>query len=333
MAVLMPWSGRYSTAGSSHGAIHHDFDQGGGMTATIPSPTRVAPPRAPAQAQHSQHRPGLAHDREPLARYRDQEGRERDVVARTGAHGSVLIIDRDYTTLSDCRLVAHLWPDEPEVNARVVADAYVADAHGRRARPLTDDDQVALPGGAQPAPEPEPCAEGDLRDRHGRCYRLAVVDHRRDGRQLRWTRRRGRGRVEPVSVRTVIGALEAYEPARSLTLAAIERGDPEVPTRTLADELRRLEISPFVLNGALREAVQQRVRSGELSLSQIAARCGRGKRLATGLRIGDTSWLGRRIGTLPEAGCAHPAPWIHTDTLALIAREGLGVEPREVELA
>ena len=301
------------------------------MTATaVPSSTA-----SPSDARRIRRDARVAdppHHRRPLARYRDREGCERHIVARHGAQGSVLVIDQDALSLGDRRLVAHLWPDEPQINASLVADAYVADAHGRRARPLSELDWATLPGGREPAEEDEPCRDGELRDRHGRCYRLAVVAGRRLGGELRWTRRRGRRRPEPVALRTVIGALEAYEPARSRTKAALD-DDQEAATRKLAAELQRLEHGPFVLNRALRDAVQQRVRSGELSLSQIAARCGRGKRLATGLRIGDTSWLGRRIGTLPEAGRSSPTPWIHTDTLALIAREGLGVEPREVELA
>jgi hypothetical protein len=44
------------------------------------------------------------------------------------------------------------------------------------------------------------------------------------------------------------------------------------------------------------------------------------------------SWLARRIGQTPEAGAAEPTPWISSDVLALIARDGLGLSPREVEL-
>ncbi len=134
-------------------------------------------------------------------------------------------------------------------------------------------------------------------------------------------------------MRTVIGALEDYEPARALTRAAVAHRPRGTGTEVLVGELRELERSRLVLNRALREAVQLRVRSGELSLSVIAARCGRGKRRATGLRVGDTTWLQRRLGVLPETGVSQPTPWIHTDVLALIARQGLGVEPREVELA
>ena len=64
-------------------------------------------------------------------------------------------------------------------------------------------------------------------------------------------------------------------------------------------------------------------------MSEIRIRCGRTKDAG---QSGDTSWLARRIGRLPEAGKTQPTPWVHSDTLALIARDGLGVSPREVEL-
>ena len=115
--------------------------------------------------------------------------------------------------------------------------------------------------------------------------------------------------------------------------AIAEPPDPLVSTDTLAGELERLRRSPIVLNCRLRAAVQDAVADG-MSLSQIAARCGHGKSRRTGDRVGDTSWLSRRIGLLPEAGRAEPSPWIHTDVLALIARHGLGLDdPRQVEPA
>ncbi|MEN3281366.1 MAG: hypothetical protein V7607_2506 [Solirubrobacteraceae bacterium] len=301
------------------------------MTATA---TRLATAAPSVAGPHDSDTrvPGPTCRPRPLARYRDGDGCERHVVSRRGAQGSVLVIDQDALSFSDRRLVAHLWPDEPQINASVIAHAYVADHHGRRARPLSDLDWETLPAGREPATEYELRRGDELRDEQGRSYRLAIVDDGRRGDELRWTRRRPRRRPEPVGLRTVIGALEAYEPARARTKAALD-DDHNAATGRLAAELQRLEHGPFVLNRALREAVQQRVASGELSLSQIAAHCGRGKQLATGLRIGDTSWLGRRIGTLPETGRSSATPWIHSDTLALIAREGLGVEPREVELA
>jgi hypothetical protein len=100
----------------------------------------------------------------------------------------------------------------------------------------------------------------------------------------------------------------------------------------LAGELERLARSPIVLNRALREAVQRALARGELSMSEIAIRCGRVKRDRKGNESGETSWLARRLGLLPEAGRDTPTPWVHSDVLALIARRGLGVSPREVEL-
>jgi hypothetical protein len=296
------------------------------MSATLTPSPAIAADR-PADGE------GIGPQPADLGTYRDREGRERALIARPGVGGSVLVIDQDAQTLTDRRLVAHLAADEPDINAQVVAEVYLDDDAGRGARALDDRDWATLPGGREPPDEPEPPAPGELRDPRGRGYRLAAVDHHSYGRQTRWLRRAGRRRLQTVSLRTVVGALEAYEPARALTRAALRRAPNHSEVHTLARELDLLERSPLILNRALREAVQRRVRSGELSLSCIAARCGRGKCSATGLRIGDTTWLQRRLGVLPEHGSSEPTPWIHTDVLALIAREGLGVEPREVELA
>ena len=74
------------------------------------------------------------------------------------------------------------------------------------------------------------------------------------------------------------------------------------------------------------------LRTMHLCLTEgIAMRCGRVKRDRRGNVSGETSWLARRIGQLPEGGEDQPTPWVHTDTLALIARDGLGLSPREVE--
>jgi len=67
-------------------------------------------------------------------------------------------------------------------------------------------------------------------------------------------------------------------------------------------------------------------------MSEIATRCGRRKLDANGNHSGETSWLARRIGILPEGGKSTPTPWVSSDVLALIARNGLGIAPREAEL-
>jgi hypothetical protein len=132
----------------------------------------------------------------------------------------------------------------------------------------------------------------------------------------------------------VVGALEDYEPACAMTRAAVERHrhHPAVSVATLAIELRRIESSPIVLNRGLREAVLEAVYERGTSLSAIAMSCGRVKRDRRGNGSGETSWLGRRVGLLPSRPGGPPNPWVHSDTLALIARQGLGIAPREVEL-
>ncbi len=121
---------------------------------------------------------------------------------------------------------------------------------------------------------------------------------------------------------------------RSLTadILATHRGYRSVSTGVLRAELDRLYESSTVLNRGLREAVLSAVNGSGLSMSEIAKRCRRFKRDTRGTMSGDTSWLSRRVGLLPEGGKAAPTPWVSGDVLALIARDGLGVSPREVEL-
>jgi hypothetical protein len=68
-------------------------------------------------------------------------------------------------------------------------------------------------------------------------------------------------------------------------------------------------------------------------MSEIAIRCKRIKHDDRGHESGETSWLARRVGILPEAGAPAPTPWVHSKVLALIARDGLRVSPHEVEFA
>jgi hypothetical protein len=142
------------------------------------------------------------------------------------------------------------------------------------------------------------------------------------------------GEPHPVSVREVVACLESYEPVRALTRTALtlHNGDSEVSTTVLRGELKRLLNSPIVLNRRLRTVALATIDREGLSISELAIRCGRVKRDRRGNESGETSWLARRLGILPEAGRKAPTPWIHTDVLALIARRGLGISPREVEL-
>lgn len=259
---------------------------------------------------------------------------DREVVLLKGAHGSRLVVDRLVDNAGDPRLVAHLTADEPDLNAVVVTDIYLADPR-RRARPLTDRDlhrrPLALPEGDT--------ADHDrvLTDPHGIRYRLAPIDSGLHLPELRWLRQPPsgvEGPAECVSSRRVVGALEDYEPVRSINTAAIDHHlrDPAVSVATLGLELRRLAASPIVLNRRLREAViDASVRRG-LSFSAIALACGRVKYDPRGRRSGETSWLARRVGLLNEDATRRPTPWVHTDVLGLIARDGLGLAPHEVEL-
>jgi hypothetical protein len=259
------------------------------------------------------------------------------VVALAGADGSVLVVDRDVAGGGEQRLLAHLAADEPRGNAELVCRDYLSGdvADAGRCRTLTEADLELAP-----FPEPDAARSAGrgtavpvLLDRRGCAYRLELLDTGMSIPELRWVRELA-GRLEVVSVRDAVGRLESYEPVCRLSRLALARhaGSTLVSTTTLRLELGRVQESPTVLNRRLREAVVASVAQGRLSMSEIAIRCGRVKRDGRGNESGETSWLARRLGLLPEGGQTRPTPWIHTDVLALIARSGLGVSPREVEL-
>jgi hypothetical protein len=279
---------------------------------------------------------------DPLGRYTDATGRVREVIGGRRADDCVLVMDRDALTLGDRRLVAHLAADEPAENAALVCAHYLRDAHRGRCRRVTAEDLIGEP---LPEKEEEPrryVRETDLMGRRAGAegdvvYRLEPARTDSAALELRWRRhpRRG-GPAAPMTVclREVIGALETYEPVRGLTRRALARyrDDANVSTAVLRGELGRLYESPIVLNRKLRQTVLAAIERHGLSLSEIAIRCGRIKRDSKGNVSGETSWLARRVGILPESGSRVPTPWVHSDVLALIARNGLGISPREVEL-
>ena len=137
-----------------------------------------------------------------------------------------------------------------------------------------------------------------------------------------------------LTVRDVVAALESYEPVRTLTsqMVAGHRHDAKVSVSVLRGEIERFLVSRFVLNRGLREAALATAQADGLSMSEIAMRCGHLKQTSRGHVCGDTSWLSRRLGLTPEGGESAPTPWVDSDVLALIARQGLGISPREVEL-
>jgi hypothetical protein len=258
------------------------------------------------------------------------------VVSLPRPDGSTLVIDYQLGTLSDGRLVAQLTPDEPPENASIVGEMYLADDTKGRCRSVTPED-FDLTRHATPS-HPDihaPTSVDAVKDADGHVYRIRELPTRGTMPELRWTRSCEPGRefgFDAVSLRDVVAAVETYEPARPLTVQALTSAGSHVSIRRLREEYERLAGSPIVLNRALREAVQRELRLGALSMSEIALRCGRVKRDARGNTSGETSWLARRIGQMPEGGGDRPCPWIHTDVLARIARDGLCISPHEVEL-
>jgi hypothetical protein len=263
-------------------------------------------------------------------RYLAADG-DRELVLLAGAGGSRLLVDRRCADGGDPRLLAHLSIDEPDANARLVCREFLRDPW-RIARPLHPSDFLADAEGDAAVDSSAPAGPSVLLDRHGYRYALSAGP----SRELRWQREppapdRGARRL---SARAVVGALEDYEPVCAMTRDAVVRlrDDRGVSVSVLAIELRRIETSPIVLNRKLREAVLDAVRRRGVSLSTIAMACGRVKRDHRGNGSGETSWLARRVGLLPSEPGGRPNPWVHSDTLALIAREGLGLAPRDVEL-
>jgi hypothetical protein len=276
-----------------------------------------------------------------LGRYTDIDGRTREVVAHPGAGGSVLVLDQGSLECGERRLLAHLAPDEPPGNSALVFRRFLTQARRERCRcrPLAQEDLSAIPfsGGVEDgvAQGSSPSDVPQL-DERGRSFRLERFQTGMSIPELRWGCLPSAGAREwlPVSLREAIASLERYEPVRSLTVRAValhEHAD-DVSVTVLRAELRRVQNSPIVLNRGLRKAVLNAVERRGQSMSEIAMRCGRVKRDAAGNESGETSWLARRLGLLPEGGRERATPWIHSDVLALIARDGLGVSPREVEV-
>ncbi len=279
-----------------------------------------------------------------LERYRAADGSARELVHVAAAAGSTLVVDRRAVDATDPRLVAHLAADEPSGNARIVCACYLAERCSRapcalpralqredlRIAPFTDLRCLAT--------RDRGAAARALVDARGRPHQLApVATTVLTIPELRWLRDPPagvQGPAELVSVRDVTGALQAYEPVRTLSAEAVarHRDDDAVSVAVLRAELARVAASPIVLNRRLRERVAQSLAREGLSMSEIALRCGRVKRDRRGNISGETSWLARRLGLLPEGGERVPTPWIHSAVLALIARRGLGLCPREVEL-
>ena len=276
----------------------------------------------------------------PLAGYIDPEGRARELFALPGHGGSVLVLDRDAATLCDRRLLAHLAADEPRENVAIVCGHYLEDTRGHWCRRVRPEDLLLVPfapGGRDSRVVEPPMPDNHVVAGNRDAFRIGLLPGERSTIQLRWCRRiagSDESAWEQVSLREVVASLENYEPMRTLTEHALARHseDPNVVVTRLASEFERLCTTPVVLNRGLREAVLDAIDRRGTSMSEIALRCGIVKRDRRGNPSGETSWLARRIGIMPEGGESAITPWIHSDVLAAIARKGLGISPREVEL-
>lgn len=280
----------------------------------------------------------------PLGRYTSTDGRLRELVMRPGAADSTLVIDRDAATLCDRRLVAHLASDEPVENIDIVCDRYLADRN-RSCRRVEREDLTTAPfeharafTGQSAEPAGDPDLDSQVIQLLGSLYRLTLLPLP-DSHvlQLRWSRRPAADADadwEPASLRDLVGGLESYEPPLTLTATALAyyADRPDVSLSRMRIEFDRVCASSIVLNRGLREAVLRTMSTRGTSLSEIAHRCGMVKRDHRGHSSGEASWLARRIGLKPEGGCKVVTPWIRSEVLALIARRGLGISPREVEL-
>lgn len=305
------------------------------------SPRRGGPARNQDSTPTSRTGVSMRSRLDRLGRYTDATGRAREVIAGRRGDSCVLVVDRDALTLGDRRLVAHLAADEPAENAALVCAHYLRDAHRGRCRRVSTEDLTGV-SFAEEEKSRRAVHQTDLVGRRGGAgnddvYRLELVRTDIAAMELRWRRHPRCGMpAEPTTVclREVIGALESYEPVCALTRRALARyrDDANVSSAVLQRELERLQESPIVLNRRLRQAVLAAIERHGLSMSEIAIRCGRVKRDRKGNTSGETSWLARRVGILCESGASRPTPWVHTDVLALIARNGLGISPREVEL-
>jgi hypothetical protein len=310
-------------------------------TSKPPEPAPRRPGASPDTPEAGSQRVSGRHTAK-LATYReDAAGTTREVVtvklADAKLSDATLLIDRHAGTHDDARLVGRLEAEEPPENAEILTRLYLQDPNRGRCRPVAEEDLHAPPSDPTASGTPAVRWDAPLVAGIGVILRLQVLAADGGTAAAHWTMATetdGRSESEPVSLRKVIGRLQDYEPAMSMTAAAIrayERSGHS--TCTLRMELKRVAESPIVLNRRLRERVEHAVATEGLTMSEIAIRCGRIKRDKRGNESGETSWLARRIGQLPEAGKPRPTPWVHTDVLALIARDGLGVSPRDVEAA
>lgn len=267
-----------------------------------------------------------------LGSYMDDAGFSHTIIAAAANHGRLLVDRRDGPD-GDMLLVAHIAEGEAAElsidNERLIAELYLADPSRGHCRLVCPEDLHGEPL-AREAAEIDPSQVICAGQTHYRIAKLVRNPGERPRRELRWTRCTPDGRpTSVVTLREVIGALEDYEPASLMTLAVITRcrsATKPIATGALAHELRHVEASPIVLNRRVREAALSFVGSGLTTWSDIARRCGRRRPDGSG----ETSWVKRRLGVMPDGGQDHPTQWAHQAVLASIARDGLGIDPHLV---
>jgi hypothetical protein len=134
----------------------------------------------------STHRPAPSPERGRvcLGRYREESGAAREILSVPAAAGSTLVIDRLAETHADARMVGRLEADEPQQNARILTELYLADPSRGRCRPVNADDFKDAPCSDITH---EPLREEPLLDADGLLYRIREVSEGARA-ELRWTR-------------------------------------------------------------------------------------------------------------------------------------------------
>lgn len=136
----------------------------------------------------------------------------------------------------------------------------------------------------------------------------------------------------PVCLREVLGSVEAYEPARTMTRLYVNGYVAgRFGMKFLREELIRLESSPWVLNVRMREKLVEL--SKRMSWSEMAMRCGARKVSKDGHVSGDTTWLRRRCGLADElearTGKRVTRKWVSIKFIKRVA-VGLGIDEDEL---
>ena len=257
----------------------------------------------------------------------------RELVLLDGADGSRLLVDRRETDGTDARLLAHLASDEPDANARLVCSEFLADA-SRGARRLRATDFGAQPEGDGPGPQPSCVSPGGPHRRRRPALFPALERNARRAALAPRVPPPGWRAALPQRARRRRGArgLRAGLRADSRRRGAVSSRPPGFGLDARRSSCGASSRVRSCSTGGCARLCSTRCSEHGTSFSAIAMACGRIKHDRRGNGSGETSWLARRVGLLPSTPGARPNPWVHSDTLALIARDGLGIAPREVEL-